>query len=143
LIIVILNALDSTVQLHFQHYYIVAKEKLHKHLPISKAVLTIVEQTADLGRWYNAKINHDRKSLPQLLNRKAFAIAGNKLTAYALDKALRKWSKTKKMADAIEFYKLHKNNYIMPFKPGTECKLGCELPLRFGLQCKHWLYKAY
>jgi hypothetical protein len=29
------------------------------------------------------------------------------------------------------------------FIPGTECKLGCELPLRYSLPCKHWLYKAF
>jgi hypothetical protein len=65
------------------------KAKLHKHLPLSKAVRIIANQTADLGRKYDARINRDRRSLPRLLDRKAFAIVGDKITGYALDRAMK------------------------------------------------------
>lgn len=47
------------------------------------------------------------------------------------------------MADEIEWGEIYDDDYVMPFEPGIECKLGCKLLLRFGLPCKHWLYKAY
>jgi hypothetical protein len=117
---------------------VVVKEKLHKHLPLSKAVQIIADQTANLGRKYDAKINRDCKNLPRLLDRKAFAIASDKITGYALEKATKEWSATKIMADDIKA-----DQQELDFILGTECKLGCELPLRYGLPCKHWLYKAF
>jgi hypothetical protein len=70
--------------------------------------------------------------------RKYCELKTDKITGYALDKAMKEWSATKNMADNIEEDKLE-----LQFEPGTECKLGCELPLRYGLPCKHWLYKAF
>jgi hypothetical protein len=114
---------------------VIIKERLHKHLPLSKAVQIIANQTADLGCKYDAKINRDRKSLPRLLDRRAFAAVYDKITAYALNQAIKGWSATKNMADKLEEDQLELN-----FIPGIECKLGCELPLRYSLPCKHWLY---
>lgn len=113
----------------------VVKERLHKHLPLSEAVQVIANQTADLGRKYDAKINRDRKTLPRLLDRRAFATVSNKITSYALGlaiKDIKEWSTTKLMADELE-----ESQTTLKFIPGTECKLGCELPLRYGLPCKH------
>jgi hypothetical protein len=107
------------------------KEKLHKHLPISKAVQMIVEKTADLGYKYDARVNRDRRSLPRLLDRKAFAISRDKITGYALEKAMQEWSATKRMADEIE------EGGEPQFEPSKECQFGYELPLRFGLPCRH------
>jgi hypothetical protein len=77
-----------------ESYHAVVKTRLHKHLPISKAVHTIVDQTADLGHKYDAEINRNRKSLPRLLDPTAFATVGDKLTHYTLGIALREWSST-------------------------------------------------
>src|SRR3979411_2413780 len=52
-----------------ESYHVVVKTRLHKHLPLSKAVHMIIDQTADLGRKYDAEINHNRRSLPRLLNK--------------------------------------------------------------------------
>jgi hypothetical protein len=103
---------------------VVVKEKLHKHLPLSKVVQIIANQTANLGRKYNAKINRDRKNLPRLLNQRAFAVVSDKITGYALSQAMKEWSATKIIADELKEDKLE-----LHFVPGAECKLGCELPL--------------
>jgi hypothetical protein len=121
-----------------ESYYVVVKAKLHKHLPISKAVHTITAQTAQLGRKYDAEINRNRRSLPRLLDKKAFATARSMLTHYALNIVMREWSTTKLLADQIE-----NGLETLNFKPGTKCQSNCELPLRYGLPCKHWLYKAF
>jgi hypothetical protein len=81
--------------------------------------------------------------LPRLLDQKAFALVADKITRYALDKAISEWSLTKRLEDHM----LDEENsfdgiFELPFTPGSECKEGCELPLRYGLPCKHWLYKA-
>jgi len=119
-------------------YHVVVKERLHKHLPLLKAVQVIANQTTDLGCKYNAKINRDRKTLPRLLDQRAFATVSDKITSYALSLAMKEWSATKLIADELEESQTELN-----FIPSTECKLGCELPLRYGLPCKHWLYKAF
>jgi hypothetical protein len=75
------------------------KVKLYKHLPISKAVQIITAQTAQLGRKYDAEINRNRRSLPRLLNKRAFSIASSMLTHYALGMIMREWSATKLLGD--------------------------------------------
>jgi hypothetical protein len=101
-------------------------------LPISKAVHTIVEQTADLACKYNAEINHNQRSLLELLDRAAFAAVSDKLTYYALGIVMHEWSATKILRDNIET-KLKS----LDFEPGTEYKSTCKLPLQFRLPCKH------
>jgi hypothetical protein len=73
----------------------------------------------------------NKRSLLRLLGREAFAIVGDKILNYALDIAMRQWSANKVLGDKIE------NGDPLNFELGTECKLGCELPIRFGLPCKH------
>jgi hypothetical protein len=62
----------------------------------------------------------------------------DKITGYALEKATKEWSATKIIADDIKA-----DQQELDFILRTECKLGCELPLRYSLPCKHWLYKAF
>lgn len=102
----------------------VGKGKLHEHLPLSKAVQIIADQIADLGRKYDAKINQDRKSLPGVLDRRAFVVVGDKLTGYPLDRTVKEWSATKIMADDIE-----EDDLELQSGSRLGCKLGCELPL--------------
>jgi hypothetical protein len=50
---------------------------------------------------------------------------------------MREWSATKVLGDHIE------DGQSLDFEPGTECRSACELPIRFGLPCRHWLYKVF
>jgi hypothetical protein len=82
-----------------ESYHVVVKQKLHKHLPITKAVCAIAEKTADLGRKYDKVINQNRQSTPWLIDPKAFAIVEQKLTHYTIEIAMHELSIAKKLAD--------------------------------------------
>ena len=55
-----------------------------------------------------------------------------------LDLSSREWSVTKKMADDIEKGKEEE----FKFGPFVGCTFSCELPARFCLPCKHWMYSS-
>ena len=118
-------------------YHVVVKEKLHKHTPLSKAIQTIVGQTKQLGHEYNARINCNQKSRPRLLDKAAFAEVGYKLTHYASKLVMLEWSATKLIADHIEEGKEPR------IDTQIGCQFKCQLPLRYCLPCKHWIYKAF
>jgi hypothetical protein len=110
---------------------VVVKTRLYKSLPILKALYQIVNRIADLGCKHDAEINCNCKSLLQLLNRAAFAIVSIKITHYALEMAMRKWSVTKVLRNSIEARDL------LDFELGTECITACQLLVWFGLPYKH------
>jgi hypothetical protein len=98
-------------------------------LPISRAIQIILDQTQRLGSEYDADINQQWQTTPQLLDLSAFSIVKSQLTHYALKLVSMEWSATKQMADAIEDRKEKE------FKPNPDvgCTLSCELPIRFSL----------
>jgi hypothetical protein len=79
-----------------ESYHNVVKARLNKNMPISKAIQVIVEQTKELGRLYDAEINHQRRTIPRILDEAAFTSIKRKVTRYALDLAIREWSATRK-----------------------------------------------
>jgi hypothetical protein len=121
-----------------ESYYVVVKAYLTAHTPISQAVQTIVEQTKELGRRYDAEINQQRRTTPRILDNAAFSAVKRKLTHYALELVVPEWSATKRMADDIEDRKEEE----FEFDPNIGCTLGCELPARYSLPCKHWMYMS-
>jgi hypothetical protein len=121
-----------------ESYYVVVKTKLYQNLPILKAVHTIANQTAELRRKYNAKINHNQRNLLRLLDKAAFVGVGDQLTHYALRIVMHKWSTTKAFGDCVE-----SRLETLDFEPRTGCKSTCQLLVWYRLLCKHWLYKAF
>lgn len=105
-------------------------------MPIGKAIRAIVETTADLGRKYDAEINCNRRSSPRLMDRRAFALAGQKLTYYAIELTMCELSAAKRLADDVV------EGLVLDFEPKTKCKRGCQGPLRYSLPCRRWLYSA-
>jgi hypothetical protein len=120
-----------------ESYHVVVKQKLHKHLSLSKAIRTISEKMADLGRQYDAEINRNRVTLPRLLDRAGFSQIGKKLTHYTLEIAMREWSAAKRLADNIQT-----GQEELDFEPKKACLKGCTAPARYGIPCQHWLYAA-
>ena len=88
-------------------------------MPIGKAVYAIVEKTADLGRKYDVEINRNRRSSPRLMDRRAFALTGQKLTHYAIELTMRELSAAKRLVDDIA------EGLVLDFKPKTECTKRC------------------
>jgi hypothetical protein len=68
-----------------ESYHVVVKAHLTVNTPISQAVQTIVEQTKELGRRYDAEINRQRRTTPRILDNTAFSTVKKKLTHYALE----------------------------------------------------------
>jgi hypothetical protein len=121
-----------------ESYHVVVKAHLTVNTPISQAIQTIVEQTKELGRIYDVEINRQRRTTPRILDNTAFATVKKKLTHYALELCIPEWSATKRMADSIEEGKEDE----FEFDPSIGCTFGCELPARYGLPCKHWMYTS-
>ena len=119
-----------------ESYHNVVKAKLNKNMPISKAIEIIIEQTKELGRQYDAEINRQRRTTPRLLDLTAFDNVKNKLTHYALELSMKEWSSTKRMADEIKEGK----DEEFEFNQDEGCGFSCELPVRYGLPYKHWMY---
>ena len=88
---------------------------------------------------YNERINNNRKFQPTLMDRKAFRKLGTKLTHYAIEKAMAEWRATKDFQDAID----NGNEEPFVFDEAVGCLYECELPLRYGLPCKHWMLPFY
>lgn len=52
------------------------------------------------------------------------------------------WEATKKLGDQIEAGEEEDIELIVS-NEGTCCSLLCELPLRWGSPCRHWMYPAF
>jgi hypothetical protein len=122
-----------------ESYHVVVKQKLNKNLSVSTACEAIVAKTKLLAEEYNERINNNRKNNPTLMDLKAFAKARSKLTHYAIDKTMAEWRATKDFGDLMD------SGDEGPFKfdKAIGCQCKCELPLRFGLPCKHWMLPFY
>src|ERR1700734_3498404 len=109
-----------------ESYHVVVKARLTVNTPISQAIQTIVEQTKELGRQYDAEINQQQRTTPRILDNTAFSAVKKRLTHYALELSIPEWSATKRMADNIEEGKEEE----FEFDPNVGCTFGCELPAR-------------
>lgn len=70
------------------------------------------------------------------MDQKAFAYAGQKLTHYAIEMAMRELSAAKRLADHVA------EGWVLDFEPKKPCTKGCQAPLRYSILCQHWLYTA-
>jgi hypothetical protein len=75
-----------------ESYHVVVKTHLNVNTPVSQAVQTIVEQTKELGRRYDAEINRQRRTTLRILDNAAFSAVKKKPTHYALELCIREWS---------------------------------------------------
>jgi hypothetical protein len=105
---------------------------------VSRAIQVILDQTRLLGRQYDADINQQRRTTPRLLDLTAFSVVKLKLTHYALKLTSWEWSATKQLADDIEDGKEEE----FQLDPDVGFSFGCELPARFNLPCRHWMYSS-
>ena len=128
----------STQRNEGQH--VVVKMPLTKHLQLHKAVEHLVQDLEPLLSIHYNLINRQRNSRPRLLDLDAFSEVADLLTHFALDLLMTEWSNTKTMGLAIEMGEEETFNCDLE---NPECPLTCELPLRYSLPCKHWMYPAF
>ncbi|KAI9719104.1 MAG: hypothetical protein M1812_003734 [Candelaria pacifica] len=116
----------------------VTKEKgLNRHLRLIDAVSIIITQDADLGDRIRRKQDHERDRVPRgiVLTGKAFQDIRSAITNYALTKILPEWAEAKARAAAVTAAPEEEEGEI-------GCSFHCENPQRYGLPCRHWLFKA-
>ena len=114
------------------------KRPLTKHLQLHKADL--VADLDSLLSVHYSLLNRQRKFRPRLLDLNALSKVADLLMYYCLYLVMAEWSNTKIMGLAIEEGKEEAFDFDLD---SPKCKLACELPLRYGLPCKHWMYPAF
>jgi hypothetical protein len=91
------------------------------------------ERLLQIKREYNVKINQQRRTTLQILNKEAFSVVKKKLTHYALKLSIIEWSTIKRIADDIEEGKEEE----VEFDRNVGCTLSCKLLARYSLPCRH------
>ena len=76
--------------------------------------------------------NQQRIRNPRLIDRNAFTLLIGKITHHAIGLVSRELDAAKSLAERI----------LSIFPDGGSCVYDCELPLRYGLPFKCWLYKC-
>lgn len=123
-----------------QGYYVITKRPLNQHLQLHKAVEYLVADLETLLSDHHNVVNRQQKFRLRLLDLDAFSKVSDLLTHYCLNLVMTEWSNTKIIGLAIE--KGEKEAFEFDLEvPG--CPLVCELPLRYSLPCKHWMYPAF
>jgi hypothetical protein len=75
-----------------------------------------------------------RVDSPRLLDRVAFKAYIGKVTLYALSMLAPEWEAAKTLSDS--------EREALDALDGPKCMLACQLPVRYSLPCRHWLYWA-
>jgi hypothetical protein len=88
-------------------------------------------------------VNRERNFRPRLLDLDAFSKVADLLTHYSLNLVITEWSNIKIMGIAIEAGEEEAVDFNLESGSGSTCPLACELPLRYSLPCKHWMYPAF
>jgi hypothetical protein len=120
-------------------YHPIAKRRLTKSLPLSKAIQYLVEDQKGLLAEHHRRLNHNRKFRPNLLDLSVFQEVADSLTHYCLAKAMVEWDITKSLRDRV----LAGYEEEEKFDPTAGCLYLCQLPLRFGIPCRHWMYLSF
>ena len=125
----------------------ITKRTLSQDQPISKAIEYIAEDfRSTIANHY---LSVSFRSV--ILDLTAFRDLGDLLTGYCLEKAMPEWSAAKILAreEAAGLEKAMADwaTAITPDEVATVdgclgCMWTCELPLRYGIPCRHWMYPA-
>ena len=104
----------------------------HLPLPIRQSVQKICDEVRKKQLDQEILCNQQRIRNPRLIDRNAFTLLIGKITHHAIGLVSRELDAAKSLAERILS--------IVP--DGGSCVYDCELPLRYGLPCKCWLYKC-
>ncbi len=134
---------------------------VNRYISYADSVRCLKDHIKEIGENYNADINRQHKKGPVFLDSVAFSKIKRLLTWYSLgelklynnlinisktNKFLEllatEWGATKKLGDLVESGEEEEVELIVS-NEGTHCPLLCELPLRWSLPCRHWMYPAF
>lgn len=105
----------------------VTKQILHKHLSLEEASRRLGETLQSKFRELAAEEAESGSKLPRTLDQGPFRYLSDTITFYAINKISSEWEDTKKgLSDGT-------------LRPTTSPCSTCELLIRFGLPCRHYL----
>ena len=108
------------------------KSVLTRHSTMQDAVQKLMREVQSQFSDRETEINNQRRNLPRIMDRSAFAIIGRHITHEAIKMIMQQWTLAKRMAIDVA--------------DGTQIKLeegcfqDCDLPMQYRLPCKCWLY---
>ncbi|MCJ1360007.1 MAG: hypothetical protein MMC33_010010, partial [Icmadophila ericetorum] len=124
--------------------FYVIKSSLNSQLALSESVRRLRDHITDVGLEHDRITNKEKNSAPRLLDPIAFSVLKNRITHYALTMLAPEWEATKKLGDAVEKGTEKEMEIDEDAEAETpRCRKGCDLPPRYGLPCRLWLYLAY
>jgi hypothetical protein len=125
---------------HNVDYYAVLEESLNRQLPLQEACQKLAESLKNLATRIIEE-DQNRVSLPRLLDRSAFRHLLGAVPHYVLDMLDPEWEAAKAQRWRQDVMREEKLEALRALD-GPGCPLACELPLRYGLPCRHWMYEA-
>ena len=117
------------------------KNVTNRHTPIKDSVRNICEVVKKAQHDYGILVNQQRINNPRLMDRSAFKDLIGLITHQAIDLISRELDVAKLLAE--EFNQQVSFAETAPIEPsGEDCMYDCELPSRYGLPCRCWLYRC-
>ncbi|RKK88928.1 hypothetical protein BFJ68_g16837 [Fusarium oxysporum] len=110
-------------------------------LPLQTSCQKLAESLKKLTKKITGGEDRSRADVPRLLDRAAFQHLIGRVPHYVLSMVAPEWEAAKALRWR-QNRELEKERDALSAlnKPG--CPFACELPLRYSLPCRHWLYEA-
>ncbi|KAH7231231.1 uncharacterized protein BKA55DRAFT_696126 [Fusarium redolens] len=124
-----------------ESYHVVVKESLNRQLPLQTSCQKLAKSLKKLTKKITGEEDRSRADVPRLLDRAAFQHLIGRVPHYVLSMVAPEWEAAKALRWR-QNRELEKERDALSAlnKPG--CPFACELPLRYSLPCRHWLYEA-
>ena len=134
---------NSTQQAESSH--LMVKGVTNKHTPMRDSVNRIYTEIKSAQREYKIALHRKMGHLPVLMDHSAFTSLKGKITHSAIAMISRELNSAKINAEKFNqqiFFGVEPGNTAIIESSGDCCISECELPMRFGLPCKCWLYQC-
>ena len=116
------------------------KSVTNRHTPIKDSVRKICDEVRKTQVDYETLVNDQRRHNPRLMDRDAFKDLTGLITHEAIDLISRELDAAKILAE--EYNQQISLEGTPSIEPTEGCMYDCELPFRYGLPCKCWLYRC-
>lgn len=122
-------------------YHVVVKESLNRQLPLQTSCQRLAESLKKLTQRITCEEDRSRADVPRLLDRAAFQHLIGRVPHYVLSLLAPEWEAAKVLRWR-QNGDLEKEREALSALKRPGCPFSCDLPLRYSLPCRHWLYEA-
>ena len=117
-------------------YHPTIKKVCSRQGSMAQAVYSIRNLAQQLDKKHDQELNKERLSLPRLLDKKAFAEIGPRVTHFALNLLSREWEETKLWADKVTAREVSEPRDLDSDNMRVcGCPRKCDLLTQYGLPC--------